>query len=99
MQSAECKVQNAERKTENTKRAAQNAESKIGEQPQGTGVQKGTRVRKVFGRREAEVDGHVVRVELRADGVHVRRKRSHRDHIITFRDLWCVANGQGLLRL
>jgi len=56
-------------------------------------------VRKVFGRREALVNGITVRFELRSDGVHVRRKRSRKMRVISFLDLWLVSQGQGLLKL
>ena len=57
------------------------------------------KVRRVFGRREASVDGKVMRFEMRADGVHVRRKRGRKDRLVTFTDLVHVANGQGLFKL
>jgi hypothetical protein len=57
------------------------------------------KVRRVFGRREAIVEGKTMRFEMRADGVHVRRKRGRKDRLVTFTDLVRVANGQGLLKL
>ena len=57
------------------------------------------RARKRFCWREAAVDGKTVRFELRADGLHVRRKRSRKVRVITFADAWLVSQGQGLLKL
>ena len=58
-----------------------------------------TRPRRVFGRREAVVDAKTMRFEMRADGVHVRRKRARKERLVTWVDLVHMAEGQGLLRL
>lgn len=60
---------------------------------------KAPRVRKVFCRREIEIDGKRMRFELRADGVWLWRRKSRKKKVVTFRDLVTVANGQGLLKL
>lgn len=57
------------------------------------------KVRHVFGRREAIVEGKVMRFELRADGLHVWRYRSRKRRVLTFVDAVHAANGQGLLKL
>lgn len=57
------------------------------------------KARKVFGRREANVDGVIVRIEMREDGLHIWRKRSQKRKHITFDEVWSIALGQGLLRL
>lgn len=55
------------------------------------------RVRKLFCRREADIEGKTVRFEMRADGIHVRRKHSRKVRVLSWRDACCAVNGQGLL--
>ncbi len=62
-------------------------------------VTRGPRPRKVFGRREAEIDGKAWRFELRADGLHVRRKRARKERVLTFKDALQAAQGQLLMKL
>lgn len=56
-------------------------------------------VRRVFGRRVVCVEGHDVRFELRADGLHVKRLRVSRkkEKHLTFVQLRDVADGQKIL--
>ena len=56
-------------------------------------------VRKLFCKREAEIDGKRYRFELRADGIHVRRWKSRKVKVLTFIDALQVTNGQELLKL
>ena len=60
---------------------------------------KKTITRTVFGRMEALIEGKTIRFEMRRDGIHVRRKRSRKERVISFMDAWNVSQGQGLLKL
>jgi hypothetical protein len=55
--------------------------------------------RKRFCKLEFVVDKITYRAELRADGLHVRRKGSPKFRVLAMRDALQVLNGQGLLKL
>lgn len=54
--------------------------------------------RRIFGKREALIEGKTIRFEMRVDGIWVWRKRSRRKFRVSFADLWQMANGQFLMK-
>lgn len=56
------------------------------------------RIRRVFGRRSLETAGGVWLIELRRDGVHVRRKRRRVSFRMSLEDVVDAAVGQEQLK-
>lgn len=50
--------------------------------------------RTVFGRLERNVEGHPYKFEMKADGLHVRKKRSRKEQVVSFLQLLDAATGQ-----
>lgn len=57
------------------------------------------RVRKRFTRVITQIEGHPVKFELRANGIHARKAHSRKLHVLSFADLYAVALGQSLMKL
>lgn len=76
-----------------------NEQLRPGERPRRLLSVKIAHPRQMFCWREFQFEGVTYRAELRADGLHLRRKHSPKFTVLPLQDALMAVNGQALLRL